>query len=115
MFAVKLNHPLNITAKKILATSCIKVKWNRVVSGACFVQYQMKFKNASGSDLYNQTGFNIGEMNICNVTAFFDITYVQLLVNFKNITNNITAKVAIVKERVILPPTLLPRTAEGKI
>ena len=53
-------------------------------------------------------------MKICNVTAFGSITYVQLLVSYNTAEKNITAKVAIVRERVILPPTLLPRSVEGK-
>ena len=73
--------------------ACIEVKWNRVQAGACYVKYEVVFRNASRNFLSCETGYNIGEMMMCNLSSYIVITYVQLTVSFKATFKNFTANV----------------------
>ena len=92
--AVKLNKPYHLRAGKIVQDKCVEVKWNKLESGACFVKYDVKLYDASRKQIYNKKGNNIGEMKICNLTKFDDISDVQLTVNFKTLSKSIAAKVS---------------------
>ena len=59
---VKLDKPFNIKAEKLSKDRCVEVKWNKAESGACYVKYEVKFKNSSGNYLYTETVYNIAEM-----------------------------------------------------
>ena len=107
--AVSLNFPLAVKAEKLHEPRCITIEWNKAESGACFVKYDVTFKNASGHSLHTQTGYNIGGMNVCNLTAYVNITNVQLVVSFKSTSKTVTAKVS------ETPITTGPPTAGKKV
>ena len=88
-----MNQPFHVKALRVAKDRCIEVKWNKTESGACYVNYEVKFKNASGNYLYTETGYNIAEIQKCNLTNILDITDVQLTVSFKTTKKNFTAKV----------------------
>ena len=73
--------------------ACVEVKWNRVQAVACYVKYEVAFRNTSRGVLSSETGYNIGEMMMCNSSSNIIITYVQLTVSFKNTFKNFTTKV----------------------
>ena len=73
---------------------CVEVKWKKVESGACYVKYKVVLKNASGSNEYEEAGYNIGNMTICSFLTFSNVTDVQLIVSFKSTSRNVTAKVS---------------------
>ena len=83
-----------LRARKIMAANCVEVKWNRTESGACYVKYEVVLRSASGSDIRNETGYNIGEMMMCNLPSNRIITNVQLTVSFKAISKFATANVS---------------------
>ena len=87
------------------------MKWNKAESGACYVKYEVKFKNASGNYLYNESGYNIAEMNKCNITNFVNITEIQLRASFRSTSKTFTIKVS---EDPILPPTTPSTQKPGK-
>ena len=89
--AVKLDMDLGLKAGKI--GSCIQVKWNRGQVDACYVKYEVVFRNASRGVVSSETGYNIGEMMMCNLSSNIIITYVQLTVSFKTTSKNFTANV----------------------
>ena len=93
-FAVKVDKPYHLRAGKIAEFKCVEVKWNKLESGACFVKYDVKLYDASRKQIYNKKGNNIGEMKICNLTTFEDISDVQLTVKFKTLSKSIAAKVS---------------------
>ena len=78
-------------ATKASVDQCVDVKWNKLESGGCLVKYDVKFKNESGDYLHNETGYNIGEMKMCNLTSYDNITEVQLTVSFRNTSKTVTA------------------------
>ena len=82
-----------LKAKNIAASKCVEVKWNKTESGACYVKYEVVLRNASGSGIRNQTGYNIGEMMMCNLPSNRTISTVQLIVSFKATSKNATANV----------------------
>ena len=82
-----------LKAEKIVASKCVEVKWNKAESGACYVKYEIVLRNASGSDIRNETGYNIGEIMMCNLPSTRSITNVQLKVSFKATSKNATANV----------------------
>ena len=84
---VKLNKPLDLKAVRLVESNCIDIKWNKVESGACTVKYDVKLKDASGKYCHNKTGYNIREMKICNVKDFANITHVEMMASFKNVTS----------------------------
>jgi len=61
---LKLDMDFGLKAGKIGGAKCIEVKWNKVESGACYVKYEVVLKSASGSNEYNNSGYNIGEMTM---------------------------------------------------
>ena len=83
-----------LKAGKIGGAKCIEVKWNKVESGACYVKYEVVLKNASGSNEYSFSGYNIGEIAKCSFLSYSTVTDVQLTVSFKSISRNVTAKVS---------------------
>ena len=92
--AVKVDKPYYLRAGKITESKCVEVKWNKLESGACFVKYDVKLYDASKKQIYNKKGHNFGEMKICNLTKFKDISDVQLTVKFKTLSKSIAAKVS---------------------
>ena len=99
---MKLNKPFNIKAEKLSKDRCVEVKWNKAESGACYVKYEVKFKNASGNYLYHETGYNIAEINKCNLPTFVNITEIQLTASFRSTSKTFTIRVS---ESTIVPPT----------
>ena len=91
---VKLDKPFDLKAGKLSASKCVEVKWNKVESGACFVKYDVKLKDAFGNHLHNKIVYNIGETKICNLSDIANIANVDLMVSFKSTYKNITAKVS---------------------
>ena len=101
---MKLDKQLDLRAGKLDADKCIEVKWNKVERGACFVRYDVTFKNMCGNYLHSETGYNAGEMKVCNLTAYANITDVQLIVSFKSNSRTVTTRV------LEAPITSSPRT-----
>ena len=83
-----------LKAGKFGEAKCVEVKWKKVESGACYVKYEVVLKNASGSNEYEEAGYNIGNMKICSFLTFSNVTDVQLIVSFKSTSRNVTAKVS---------------------
>ena len=98
---MKLDQVLNIKAWK-RPDKCVEVTWDKVESGACFVKFELKFKNATGNFLYNETGYNIMKMEKCNLADFVNLTEIQLTVSFKNTSKSYTF--------IIPKPTTTPST-----
>ena len=94
-----------LTAGKVERAKCVEVKWNKVESGACYVKYEVVLKNASGSNEYSFSGYDIGNMTMCSFLTFTNITDVQLTVSFKSTSRNVTAKVS---DTPLTTPTLTP-------
>ena len=90
--AVKLDMDFGFKAEQVGA--CVEVKWNSVQAGACYVKYEVVFRNASRGVINSQSGYNIGEKTICNLSSNSTITYVDLTVSFKTASKNFTANVA---------------------
>ena len=89
--AVKLDMDFGFKAEKL--ATCVEVKWNRVQAGACYVKYEVVFRNASRGVISSETGYSIGEKTICNLSSNIAITYVDLTVSFKTASKNFTANV----------------------
>ena len=102
-FTVKLDMDLGLTAGKI--GSCVQVKWNRVQAGACYVRYEVILRNASSDVISSETGYNIGEMMMCNLSSNISITYVELTVSFKTASINFTANVTEAPISTTVPTT----------
>ena len=58
------------------------------------MKYDVQLMNASRSNLYHETGYNIGEMNICNLTVFVDITEAQLTISYRDSSKNVSTMIA---------------------
>ena len=102
---VKLDKTFNLKAGKLVASKCVEVKWNKVESGACFVKYDVKLKDAFGNQLYNKIVYNIGELKMCNLSDIATIANVELMVSFKSTYKNIIAKVSETPITTPAPPT----------
>ena len=102
---MKLDKTFNLKAGKIAASKCVEVKWDKVESGACFVKYDVKLKDAFGNQLYNKILYNIGELKMCNLSDIATIANVELMVSFKSTYKNITAKVSETPITTPAPPT----------
>ena len=89
--AVELDMEIGLRAEKIGA--CVEVKWNRVQAGACYVKYEVILRNASSDVISSETGYNIGEMMMCDLPSNRYITYVDLTVSFKTASKSFTANV----------------------
>ena len=85
---------LGLKALKIAASKCVQVKWTKAESGACYVKYEIVLRNKSGNDLYSQTVYNIGEMMICNLPTYNNITSAHLTISFKATSKKETAFVS---------------------
>ena len=83
-----------LKARKAKTPNCVEVNWRKVESGACYVKYEVVLKNALGSDIYSETGYNIGETRICRFAAYSNVTDVALIVTFKATSKNVTGKVS---------------------
>ena len=103
--AVKLDMDFGLKAGKIGGAKCIEVKWNKVEAGACFVKYEVVLKNASGSDEYSYSRYNIGEMTMCRFLTFSSVTDVQLTVSFKSTSRIVNTKVS---DTPLTTPTSTP-------
>ena len=109
---VKLDKEFGLKSGNLSGDNCIEVRWNKAESGACFVKYDVTFKNASGHNLHTQTGHNIGGMNVCNLAAYSSITDVQLVVSFKSTSRTVTAKVS--RPEITTPPITTPPPTTGR-
>ena len=89
--AVDLEMDIGLRAEQIGA--CVEMKWNRVQAGACYVRYEVILRNASSDVISSETGYNIGEMMMCNLSSNSSITYVELMISFKTASKNFTANV----------------------
>ena len=89
-----MDQPFNIKAEKLSKDRCVEVKWNKAESGACYVKYEVKFKNASGNYLYTETGYNIVETKKCNLPTFVNITEIQLTASFRSTSKTFIIKVS---------------------
>ena len=89
--AVKLDMDFGLKAEEVGA--CVEVKWNRVQAGACYVRYKVILRNASSDVISSETGYNIGEVMMCDLPNNISITYVELTVSFKAASINFTANV----------------------
>ena len=90
--AVKLDMDIGLKAEKVRA-NCVEVKWKRVQAGACYIKYEVVFRNASRSVIRSETGYNIVEMMNCNSPSNRNITYIDLTVSFKTTSKNFTTQV----------------------
>jgi len=91
---LNLDIDFGLKAGRIGGAKCVEVKWNKVEAGACYVNYEVVLKNASGSNEYSNSGYNIGMMTMCSFLTFSSVTDVQLTVSFKSTSRNISAKVS---------------------
>ena len=73
---------------------CIEAKWNKVESGTCFVQYDVKLKTESGQNVYNRSGYNMEGTKVCNLKDFAHVSEIQLTVRFKTANKSVTARVS---------------------
>ena len=95
-----------LKANKIGGAKCVQVKWNKVEAGTCYVKYEVVLKHASGSNEYNKSGYNIGNMTMCSFLSFSNVTDVQLTVSFKSTSRIVTAKIS---DTPLTTPTPSPR------
>ena len=91
--AVKMDIDFGLQVEKIGGAKCIEVKWNKLEAGACYVQYEVVVKSASGIIENSSLGYNIGNMTMCSFATFRHITDVQVTVSFKATSKIVTAKV----------------------
>ena len=103
---VKLDMDFGLKAGKSGGARCINVQWNKLRAGACYVKYEVVLRNASGGYEYSASGYNIGQMSICNFAKFKNVTDVQLTVTFKATSINVTASVA--DTPISTPPGMTP-------
>jgi len=109
---LKLDMDFGLKAGKIGGAKCVEVKWNKVEAGACYVKYEVVLKNASGSNEYSNSGYNIGNMTMCSFLTFSNITDVQLTVSFKSTSRNVTANVS---DTPLNTPTPTPPDSDSNI
>ena len=91
---VKLDIDFGLKAEKIRGAKCVEVKWTQVEAGACFVNYEVVLKSASGSEEFSNSGYNIGNMTMCRDATYSNVTDVQLTASFKSMSKSSTAKVS---------------------
>lgn len=72
-FLVDLISPANLQARKP-SQSCVQVTLTKKGSGACIVQYLIKFKNATRDVIYTEISDNIGEANKSGIPPIVTIT-----------------------------------------
>ncbi|XP_065054130.1 uncharacterized protein LOC135682954 isoform X1 [Rhopilema esculentum] len=104
---LKLDGNPNLQAGKIIVDSCVEVKWTKAESGACYVKYELRLKDASGIVVYTETGYNIDQIKKCKIPRNVNITEVEMTMSFKSTSKVFTAKVA----ETPIPTTLLPTTS----
>ena len=85
--------------------ACVEVKWNRVQAGACYVKYEVVLRNTLSGVISSETGYNIGEMMMCNLPNNNSITYVELTISFKTASINVTANVTETPISTTVPTT----------
>ncbi|XP_065054139.1 uncharacterized protein LOC135682957 isoform X3 [Rhopilema esculentum] len=105
----------NLQARKIIIDSCVEVKWTKAESGACYVKYEAKLKNASGTVVYTETGYNIDQIKKCKIPRNVNITDVEMTMSFKSISKVFTAKVAETPIPTTLPPTTTSKTSKTPV
>ena len=104
---MKFDKDLGIKAGKKKEEGCIEVKWTRLESGACYVKYEVKFKNELGTFAYTEVGYNVNEMDKCKIPSNMNITEIQLTVSFKSESKSFTVPVS---EGPIVVSTAAPQT-----
>ena len=90
---VKLANFYGLRAERITAFKCIDVFWNQIQSGACYVQYNVTLKDASGAYLYSSGRYNNRNIRVCDTPTYNRAHYAQLTVSFKNQTSNTTTRI----------------------
>ena len=89
-----LDNDFDLEAGYNLESKCVEVKWNKAESGACYVKYEVVFKNVSGNYIFYDFGYNIGQMKKCSFPNNTNITEVRLKVSFRSASKTVTAKVS---------------------
>ncbi|XP_065054125.1 uncharacterized protein LOC135682952 isoform X2 [Rhopilema esculentum] len=112
---MKLDSNPNLQARKKIVDSCVEVKWTKAESGACYVKYEVKLKNASGIVVYTETGYNIDEIKKCKIPRNVNITDVEMTMSFKSTSKFFTAKVAETPILTTLPPTTTSKTSKTPV
>ena len=92
------------------STGCVRVKWNKIASGNCFVKYEVQYKDNAGTVRYTNDGTNIGETRRCRIPAGVNITQVQLKISFKSVAKNFTINVLEGAIPTTPAPTTKPKT-----
>ena len=90
---VKLENSFDLRVQKFSALRCVEPRWNLTQSGACHVTYNVTFRDATGANLFNISGYNITRMRNCDASMYNSVNDVQLKVSFKNKTKIVTIKV----------------------
>ena len=91
LFLVKLEEPLKLKAERLPNSTCVKVNWRKIESGACKVKYLVKLKDPYGKEVDKSYGYNIGTMKMCNILPHEQVTHVQLTVQFRRVMKTVTA------------------------
>ncbi|XP_065054135.1 uncharacterized protein LOC135682956 [Rhopilema esculentum] len=112
---LKLESNPNLQARKIILDSCVEVKWTKAESGACYVKYEVKLKNASGTVVHTETGYNIDEIKKCKIPGNMNITDVEMAMSFKSTSKVFTAKVSETSISTTLPPTTTSKTSKTPV
>ena len=92
LLIVKLENSFDLRIQKLSALRCVEARWNLTQSGACYVKYNVTFRDVTGAHLFNKTGYNITRMRICNGLTYDNVSYVEMAVSFKSKTTIVTAK-----------------------
>ena len=108
LLTVKLDSNPNLKAGKPSA-GCVEVKWNQPESGACFIKYEIQFKNASADVIATRIEYNTGSITVCSFKV--NITNVDFTISFKAAKKNFTAKVSENPIPTTPAPTTKPTTA----
>ena len=109
---MKLDGNPNLHVGKVIVDSCVEVKWTKAEPGACYVKYEVKLKNASGTVVYTENGYNIDEIKKCKIPGTVNITDVEMTMSFKSTSKVFTAKVSETPIPTTLPPTTTSKTSE---
>ena len=105
--AANLKKQFDLKAGRRIDSKCVEVNWSKIESGDCYVKYDMRFKNASGKYLPNKSAYNVGEMKLCNLTDYDNITKVELTVRLQTTARSIKANVS--NPRINSPATGMSR------
>jgi len=91
---LNFDKPLNLQAKRVPQSGCIKVTWKRVEGATCDIEYLVALKDAGGKEVNKTMERNVGETSICSVLRKFLITQVQLTVKFRKRSRTVTTVIS---------------------